>query len=169
MTNGLFCVCEEQGESCTASLPTIRCRPAEGDSAILNWAPRWQRDSGKGFYELFFESALWGTSHNHLFMFLLPDNTFVFEKICFFPFLFCYPSIPPSLSFSLPLAWSQLPDSWGLAKAVCPWRCRWGAWERGQQWGAWRSAPNPQLQALLRGRVFERTCVMGRDAASVSD
>lgn len=114
-----------------------------------------------------FGNALRGTSHTHLLMWLLPANTFAFATLSFVFFFLSflssfYPSLPPIVP-------PQLPNSWGLAKAPCPRRSRRGAPERGQQWGARRLAPNPQLQPLLRGRVFERTCVMGRDADSASD
>lgn len=105
--------------------------------------------------------SLWGTPHTRSSVWLLPDNTSAFRKLCF---PFSYASSPPSLPFSPsphPGPNSLIPGAWPR------WCVPGGAAEELQRGGSngvlGDSAPNP----LLRGRVFER--VMGRDADSVSD
>lgn len=80
-------------------------------------------------------------------------------------FSFLLPPPPPLSSPPLSLVpGSLIPGAW------MRWCIPGGAPERGgQQWGARRSALNPQLQALLSGGGGGVERVMGRDADSVSD
>lgn len=77
-----------------------------------------------------FESALCATSHTHLFMWLLPDNTFVFGKRRFFPFFFV-------ILLSLPR--SPFPSPYPGPDSLIP-----GAWPR-------RCVPGGAAEELERG------------------